>query len=50
MASGDEQNSTSNLSPRDIFEIQQTWKPLYADAGNYGVELFKRYLSCVLVN
>lgn len=39
----DDPNSTSNLSLRDIFEIERTWKLLNADAVNYGVELFKRY-------
>lgn len=40
----DEPNSISNLSLRDIYEIQRTWKPLYADAGRYGIKFFTRYV------
>lgn len=35
----------SGLSRRNIYAIQNSWRPIYKDAGNNGVVLFIRFLN-----
>jgi hypothetical protein len=36
----DAPNPESGLTARDVYNIQDSWAPIYADAGNIGLKLF----------